>query len=343
MAAEPGVEFATLYTKSLEISKDKALKENKGNFDAQLCLINENIIDLTWWINNVKTALKSLTRQEPTMILKTDSSQHGSGGVVKNTVLNTKGYWSYEEQKYHINYLELKAAFVCVNHFCSTKSDIHVKVFMDNMVAVNYINKMGGRMQTLNELFRQLWFWCKNRHMWLTACHLQGVENIEADRLSRSLNIDKEWKLNDDIFHLIDTFHGTHEVDLFASSCNYQIPRYFSYLPDSRAEAIDALTASWKNLNVYCFPPFSLLGRVMQKVKLEKVDMILIAPVWRTQHWFPEIFEQHSRGLVFDTEANDSLVSTPKSVSHTSVSENEFSCFGYREIIARLWTIRRHY
>jgi hypothetical protein len=56
---------------------------------------------LTWWINNIKTALKSLTRQEPTMILKTDSSQHGWGDVVENTVLNTKGYWSYEEQKYH--------------------------------------------------------------------------------------------------------------------------------------------------------------------------------------------------------------------------------------------------
>lgn len=65
----------------MEISKDKALKENKGNFDAKLYLPNENIIDLTWWINNVKTALKSLTRQEPTMILKTDSSHHGWGGL----------------------------------------------------------------------------------------------------------------------------------------------------------------------------------------------------------------------------------------------------------------------
>jgi hypothetical protein len=71
-----------------------------------------------------------------------------------------------------INYLELKSAFLCVKHFCSTKSDIHIKVFMDNMVAVNYINKMGGRIKILNELCRQLWFWCKNRQIWLTACHL---------------------------------------------------------------------------------------------------------------------------------------------------------------------------
>lgn len=91
-----------------------------------------------------------------------------------------------------INYLELKAAFLCVKHFCSIKSDIHVKVFMDNMVAVNYTNKMGCRIKVLNGLCRQLWVWCKNRHIWLAACHLPGVENIEADRLSRSLNIDME-------------------------------------------------------------------------------------------------------------------------------------------------------
>jgi hypothetical protein len=92
---------------------------------------------------------------------------------------------------------------------------------MDNMVAVNYINKMGGRITILNELCRQLWFWCKNRHIWLTSCHLPGVENIEADRLSRSLNIDMEWKLNDDIFQLIDILYGPHEVDVFVSSCKY--------------------------------------------------------------------------------------------------------------------------
>ena len=158
----------------------------------------------------------------------------------------------------------------------------------------------------------------------MTSCHLPGVENIEADRLSRSLNIDMEWKLNDDIFQLIDTLYEPNEVDLFASSCNYQIPRYFSYLPDARAEVIDAFTASWKNLNVYCFPPFSLLGRVMQKVKL---DMTLIAPVWPNPSLVSRYFEQHSRGLVFDTEAKDALVSIPKSISHTSVNENEFSCF----------------
>ena len=63
------------------------------------------------------------------MILKTDSSQHGWGDVVENTVLNTKGYWSYEEQKYHIKYLKLKAAFLCVKAFLLNKVRYSCKSF----------------------------------------------------------------------------------------------------------------------------------------------------------------------------------------------------------------------
>jgi hypothetical protein len=46
------------------------------------------------------------------MIIKTDSSKKGWGGLVENTILNTRGFWNYAEQKLHINFLELKAAFL---------------------------------------------------------------------------------------------------------------------------------------------------------------------------------------------------------------------------------------
>lgn len=59
---------------------------------------------------------------------------------------------------------------------------------IDNIVAVSYINlKGGGRKQDLNNLCRQFWFWCIERQT-----HLQGRENVHADRLSRKLNDDLE-------------------------------------------------------------------------------------------------------------------------------------------------------
>jgi hypothetical protein len=64
---------------------------------------------------------------------------------------------------------------------------------MDNTVAVTYINKMGGKIKTLNNLTRQIWHWCIVKNTWISACHVAGVENKEADFLSRDKNSDMEW------------------------------------------------------------------------------------------------------------------------------------------------------
>ena len=44
----------------------------------------------------------------------------------------------------------------------------------------------------------------------------------------------------------------------------------------------------WTNLKWYAFPPFSLIGRCLSKIQCKKVlELILIAPVWPTQPWYP--------------------------------------------------------
>ncbi|CAG2254849.1 unnamed protein product [Mytilus edulis] len=248
VATEPGVQYAPLYIKSLEITKDLLLKQNYGNFDAKMTLSDGNISDLNWWVNNINSSFKPMTLTDPQFILNTDSSNTGWGAVVQDTLFETKGFWSYEEQKNHINFLELKAAYLALIWFCSSRNNVHVKVYLDNMVAVNYINKMGGRIVKLNNLTKELWIWCIQRKIWVTACHLPGVANIEADRLSRSINVDIEWKLHDDVFNIIDCLFGPHDVDLFASKFNHQLPRYFSYLPDKYAEAVDAFSSDCEDI-----------------------------------------------------------------------------------------------
>ncbi|CAG2212660.1 unnamed protein product [Mytilus edulis] len=248
VATEPGVQYAPLYIKSLEITKDLLLKQNYGNFDAKMTLSDGNISDLNWWVNNINSSFKPMTLTDPQFILNTDSSNTGWGAVVQDTLFKTKGFWSNEEQKNHINFLELKAAYLALIWFCSSRNNVHVKVYLDNMVAVNYINKMGGRIVKLNNLTKELWIWCIQRKIWVTACHLPGVANIEADRLSRSINVDIEWKLHDDVFNIIDCLFGPHDVDLFASKFNHQLPRYFSYLPDKYAEAVDAFSSDWEDI-----------------------------------------------------------------------------------------------
>ena len=98
VAAEPGVEYAPIYIKSLEIEKDRKLKESNGNFESKMIISNESVKTLSWWIENVESSFKPLVRKDPELVLKTDSSKTGWGGVIDNTTLKTSGFWSYEEK-----------------------------------------------------------------------------------------------------------------------------------------------------------------------------------------------------------------------------------------------------
>ena len=80
-------------------------------------------------------------------------------------------------------------------------------------------------------------------------------------------------------------------VDLFASAINKQMPQYVSWKPDPLAWAIDAFTISWKNLNFYAFPPFSIVPIVLQKLQQDQATGICILPNWPTQAWFPVMLQ----------------------------------------------------
>ncbi len=107
------------------------------NFESKMIISNESVKTLSWWIENVESSFKPLVRKDPEIVLKTDSSKTGWGGVIDNTTLKTSGFWSYEEKKLHIHFLELKAVFLSLKCFCSTKTNIHIRLYLDNMVAVN--------------------------------------------------------------------------------------------------------------------------------------------------------------------------------------------------------------
>ena len=290
VASEPGVSFAPLHYKLLKIEKDKNLKLNKGNFDAKMTLSLEAKGELMWWFHNIRDSFKCVEGKKVDFIMQTDSSNTGWGAVVIDNELKTGGHWSYVEQKSHINILELKAVLLALQSFFSAHKDIHICIQMDNMVSVSYLNNMGGRKPEFNNLCRIIWEWCIQRNIYLSAKYLPGVQNIQADRLSRKLNDDLEWKLNEQYFNIIKTrFHLDNAVDMFASRLNYQLEKYVSFLPDPNAIAVDAFTMTWKSNIVYLFPPFSVIGQVLNKIEMEKAEAVLIAPIWPTQVWFGKL------------------------------------------------------
>ena len=101
----------------------------------------------------------------------------------------------------------------------------------------------------------------------MSAVHLPGSENVEADVESRTSS-DLEWKLDLFVFQDILSCLGQRDVDLFASRGNAQLQRYVSWLPDPDAYAFDAFGLNWSEFTAFCFPPFSLVPKVLQRLEL---------------------------------------------------------------------------
>ena len=120
----------------------------------------------------------------------------------------------------------------------------------------------------------------------ISAEHLPGKLNTMADQESRLKGDSSEWMLDPVMFRQIMEALGPCQVDLFASRLLAQLPTYMSWRPDPGSIA---LSQSWKEIKgqTFAFPPFSLIGRCLSKVKREKVsELILVAPVWPTQPRF---------------------------------------------------------
>ena len=71
---------------------------------------------------------------------------------------------------------------------------------------MTYINKMGdNRSPILSSLAFELWTWCLQRRTSITARHIPGIQNIQADQELRTVVDHSDWKLKPEIFQCIQS------------------------------------------------------------------------------------------------------------------------------------------
>ena len=148
---------------------------------------------------------------------------------------------------------------------------------------------MGGLVSgSSHRLAKEIQSYYSERNTWLSAIHIRGKENNEADCMSRLINDNTERKLDPKIVQkILKLFSVKPEIDIFASHLNYQVPTYVSCNSDKNVYAIDAFSISWANIKFYAFPPFSLIGISISKIRREMAVGIMIISWWVTQFWFP--------------------------------------------------------
>ena len=281
---------APLHYRALQRQKIRELAVLK-DYSAKIILDQESRTDLNWWLVHFRVVNPCPIRMsQPSMIIESDAaSTVGWGAQTGNQTI--QGLWSNEEKTLHINFLELKAAFLALQAFTVNQRDCTVLLRMDNTTAVAYVNNLGGtHSRSLCSLSLQVWEWALTRNIILKAEYLPGHLNCRADALSRAVSHDPgDWKLGQDCFQTVQRKWGPLEIDLFASRTNKQIPKYFSWHPDPEALGRDALLHSWRDMRAYAFPPFILLPACLKKVEEDETMVVLIAPVWQAQPWYPTL------------------------------------------------------
>lgn len=294
----PAIRYSYLYTKQMERVKCLALHRAIGNFDHYMIIPPCLEDDIQWWKSHLMCS-NSLSAPRFCLELFSDASRSGWGVVCGNK--RSHGFWNSEDQKLHINSLELLAAFFSLKCFASDFKNCDIVLRIDNTTAIAYINKMGGTQHYhLHLIAKAIWQWCEERDIWIFASYVESSKNW-ADIESRRLSNQTEFELADFAFIRICNELFFPSVDLFASRNNAKVKKFVSWFPDPEAIAVDAFTLFWQKIDFYAFPPFNLVPRVLQKIITDKAKGVVVVPFWPSQAWYPLFLRLCVKGpIVFE-------------------------------------------
>ena len=247
--------------------------------------------DLSWWMvrDHLLVGFRFGT-PAPDLHLYSDASSSGWGAHLLDQ--NVSGVWSAQEKLLHINLLEMKALFLALQAFQEDVAGHHVTAMCDNSTVVAYVNKQGGTVsRPLCLLTSRLLRWTESFDVHLEARYLPGESNVLADVLSRHGQVvGTEWSLHPQVARALLRTWGNPSIDLSATCLNAMLPLYCSLVPDPQAIFEDAFRHPWDDLDLYAFPPFALVGRVIARVQQSsRVAMTLVAPLWPEKEWFADL------------------------------------------------------
>ena len=335
----PAVLPAPLHYRALQRLKGKALRNSCHNYNTVISLDEEAVKDLDWWTVQASGSNgKPIKLPRAERIIESDASTTGWGASCQG--VQTGGPWDQREAQMHINWLELKAAFLALKTFAANWTNLHVLLLLDNRTTIALINKKGSpHSKLLSDLAVQLWEWCLAKGITVRAEHIPGVENVRADRELRRRPDPSDWRMDSKVVMQIFNRWGLLQVDLFAARHNAQLPQYFSFKPDPGAVAVDAFAQDWSNLTPYAFPPFLMVGRCLQKIREEKVEKaVIVSPLWRSQAWYPLLLHMNISNPCLLPQLKD-LLTNPQGDQHPLMVLGELTLIAW-QVSGNPWRVK---
>ena len=81
-------------------------------------------------------------------------------------------------------------------------------------------------------------------------------------------------------------------MDRFATRLNFRLPNFVLPFRVPMAIATDAFLYNWDGQDLYAFPPFPLVRKVLNKLRTARhTTLILVVPFWPQREWFPDLLQ----------------------------------------------------
>lgn len=151
-------------------------------------LSHETHQDIAWWHRFLETfnGKSLLLHKNPITPVYTDACTSGAGGLWEGDWFHC--CWDTDlpsASQCHINEKEILAVVIAAHRWAPYWANHTVSFFADNSATVASINKCSSRNSTLLKCLRSLFWLSAIYNFRFVAHHVPGIENKEADFLSR--------------------------------------------------------------------------------------------------------------------------------------------------------------
>ena len=233
-------------------------------------------------------------------IVFSDASNTGYGGyIVQNPLSVSHGMWTESEKGQSSTWRELVAVERVLSSILVFQKGKRIKWFSDNKNVVHIIEK-GSMKIYLQDIALKIFQLCFQNNVSLVTEWIPRTENEIADQISRIVDFD-DWGVSREIFHFVDSLWGPHEIDFFASSCNNNLPVFFSRFCTPGAIGIDAFTVDWHGINGWFVPPICIISRVIKYLKQCCAFGTVVVPHWQSASFWPLIADDS--GFISEVKA----------------------------------------
>jgi hypothetical protein len=111
----------------------------------------------------------------------------------------------------------------------------------------------------------------------------------KADAMTKQVNTD-DLSVHPEAFGTLQLWFGKFSVDLFASSDNFKVAKFYSYAFSADSAGVDAFSMPSEGERAYCAPPIALILRTIRKIEVTKMTGVLLIPLWRGARFWLHAF-----------------------------------------------------